>query len=419
MNHALFIAFHYPPEASSSGVLRTLKFSRYLEAFGWRVSIVTLNPSAYEIVDPALEWQIPKSARIIRTPYINTKRHLAIKGRYLALLAIPDNWIGWYPWAVRAGNKLIGEDPPQVIYSTSPHATSHLIARRLAKTHRIPWVADFRDPWFEEPPEPGTPRITHWAARHLEKNVVGTAAHITATTDALCDSLSARYPDQPKAKFSTIANGYDEADFSGLVREDISSPTMVILHAGSINPNFRDPRPLWDAYREARNAGELQNGNILFRFIGPGQFSQSLEIKTYLAQHDMQDAVEFLPRLPYADALAVQSRADVLLLLQASSDTEALVPAKLYEYLRCLSPVLALVPNGASQKILEEVRGGWAIDPSNKIQLKAVLIKAYDLWKQGKLNACAAPLASLQKYDRRRLTEKLASIFQALIKKDG
>lgn len=416
MKHALFIAFHYPPEASSSGVLRTLKFTRYLEELGWRVSVLTLNKSAYAMVDPALEAQIPKNARVIRTPFINTKRHLAIKGRYLALLAIPDNWIGWYPWAIKAGSKLIGEDRPQIIYSTSPHATSHLIARRLAQKHRLPWVADFRDPWYEEPAEPGTPPINHWAARHLEKRVISAASHVIATTDALRDSLSARYPELPKEKFSTIANGYDDADFADLIKKRISSPSMVMLHAGSINPDYRDPRPLWDAYREAVKDGDLQAGNILFRFIGPGEFSQSSEVKTYLTQYNMQDAVEFLPRLPYAQALALQAEADLLLLLQASRDTEGLVPAKLYEYLRCLSPVLTLVPAGASQKIIEETHGGWAIDPSNKTQLCAALIETYHLWKEGKLKEKAASLDSLQQYDRKALTRKLAGIFNSLAK---
>jgi len=33
MKHALFVAYHYPPESSSSGVLRTLKYTRYLGRF--------------------------------------------------------------------------------------------------------------------------------------------------------------------------------------------------------------------------------------------------------------------------------------------------------------------------------------------------------------------------------------------------
>ena len=135
MKHALFIAYHYPPESSSSGVLRTLKHTRYLGRFGWRVTVLTLDRGAYEETDPKLEEQIPEDVRVIRTRFIDVKRHLAIRGRYPSVFATPDRWIGWWPWAVAAGRKVMKDDPVNVIYSTSPHATAHLIGLSLA--HRV------------------------------------------------------------------------------------------------------------------------------------------------------------------------------------------------------------------------------------------------------------------------------------------
>src|SRR4029450_8210729 len=82
MKHALFVAYHYPPESSSSGVLRTLKYTRYLGRFGWRVTVLTLNRDAYQETDPRLEEQIPADVRVVRTRFIEVKRHLAIWGRY-------------------------------------------------------------------------------------------------------------------------------------------------------------------------------------------------------------------------------------------------------------------------------------------------------------------------------------------------
>src|SRR5438876_7290753 len=93
MKHALFVAYHYPPESSSSGVLRTLKYTRYLGRFGWRVTVLTLRREAYEVTDPTLEDQIPPEVRVIRTRFISVKRHLAIRGSYPSFLAIPDRWI--------------------------------------------------------------------------------------------------------------------------------------------------------------------------------------------------------------------------------------------------------------------------------------------------------------------------------------
>ena len=58
MRHALFVAFHFPPEASSSGVLRTAKYVRYLPERGYRISVVTADASAYDVTDASLEAQL-------------------------------------------------------------------------------------------------------------------------------------------------------------------------------------------------------------------------------------------------------------------------------------------------------------------------------------------------------------------------
>src|SRR3984893_368678 len=236
MKHALFVAYHYPPEGSSSGVLRTLKHTRYLGRFGWRVTVLTLRREAYEVTDPNLEDQIPPDVRVLRTRFISVKRHLAIRGSYPSFLAIPDRWIGWWPWAVAAGRRVINHESVDLIYSTSPHATAHLIALELSRRSRIRWVADFRDPWYEEPPELGTTRLAHFAARKLEHVVVRHADRIVASTGRLRDALAARYSWKPRGKFVAIQNGYDEDDFASAVGAPRpSSDELLIVHAGSLS----------------------------------------------------------------------------------------------------------------------------------------------------------------------------------------
>jgi glycosyltransferase involved in cell wall biosynthesis len=159
------------------------------------------------------------------------------------------------------------------VYSTSPHATAHLVALSLAGRAKLPWVADFRDPWYEEPPEPGTTRVAHWAGRYLERLVVQRANRIVASTECLRDGLAARYAEEPSRKFVAIPNGYDEEDFAALP-EVGKHPRreLLILHAGILNPTFRDPRPLFTAVREAADAGALDPSRVRFRFLGAGDF---------------------------------------------------------------------------------------------------------------------------------------------------
>lgn len=409
--HALFVAYHYPPEASSSGVLRTLKYTQYLQRFGWRVSVLTVREAAYSHVDASLQAQIPPDVRVIRTASLDSKRHLSIAGRYPSVLAIPDRWVWWAPWALAAGARLFREDPFQLIYSSSPHATAHLIAGRLSGRCGLPWVADFRDPWYEEPPEPDTTAIVHWAARHLERWAVHKARKVTTSTPELADQLAARYPDCPGDKFRAIVNGYDEADFSELPYRSGDSGRFRMLHAGAINPAFRDPRPLFRALRRLIDEGAADPRELHLQFLGPGDFGQSEALADAVRQTGLQQVVEFLPRIPYAQSLQALRDADLLLLLQASEDTRSLVPAKLYEYLRAQRPVLALVLPGACDRLLDQTGGGWSVSPQDEQALAAALGAALAKWRSGNLDSTHADLATLRRYSRERLTGQLAAVF--------
>lgn len=414
MPHALFVAFHYPPEASSSGVLRTLKFSRYLGEFGWRVTVLAPQPDAYSIVDSKLEAQIPASVRVVRTRWFNTKRHFSIAGRYPALAALPDTWIGWLPWAVAAGRRVLREDPADLVYSTSPHATAHLIALRLTRSGRLPWVIDFRDPWIEDPPEPGTPNglVFRNVNRRLEKRVVEHCAQVVTSTNHLRDLLQARYPGVAPEKFTAILNGYDEADFAQMPDAPaVRREQFLIVHAGSINADFRDPRPLFRAVREAIDAGRIEEDRIRLRFIGGGEFGESAAIRQSLADCGLREQIEFAGRVPYDAALRELAQADMLLLLQASDDTVGLVPAKLYEYLRSQRPVLALVRPGATSEVLAQTGGGWTVDPRDKAALMEAVAVAYSAWKTGELSNHCADLKALRAFDRRTLAQQLAAVF--------
>jgi len=416
VKHALFVVFHYPPEASSSGVLRTLKFSRYLLEHGWRVTVLTLRRDAYAVIDEKLEAQIPREVRIVRTRFLNTKRHLSVRGLYPAILAVPDSWIGWYPWAVAAGRKILDTDPVDLIFSTSPHPTAHLIARTLARHARVPQVTDFRDPWYEEPPEPGMPRIVHRLSPWLERQVVTSASHVVTSTTQLRDMLRARYADQPTTKFTAILNGYDEADFADLPRHArAKSERLVIVHAGNINASFRDPSPLFQAIARAGAKARLDPFKLLVRFVGGGNYTNSDRLRKCIDDSGLAESVEFLPRVSYGESLKELAKADLLLLLQASEDTTSLVPAKLYEYLRSMRPVLALVLPGATTEVLAQTGGGWVANPRSAAEVEEAIIAIFQAWQGGKLDEHHAELSALRAFDRRILTGKLAKIFDETI----
>ena len=189
---------------------------------------------------------------------------------------------------------------------------------------------------------------------------------------------------------------------------------MLVVHAGTLNAEFRDPRPVFAAVREAAAAGELDPGRLRFRFLGGGGYGESADVAVAVANAGLTGRVEFLARVPYEAALRELAAADVLLLLQASADTVDLVPAKLFEYLRAGRPVLAVVRPGASSEVLEEVEGGWAVDPRDGRGLREAVVAAYRAWRARGLSALAARRERLEGFTRERLTAELARHLNAL-----
>lgn len=414
LRHALFVAYHFPPESGSSGVLRTLKYVKYLETLGWRSTVITLERDAYDVIDEKLEQELPESARVVRTKHVDSKRHLAVFGKYPSIVAIPDRWIGWYPWATSAARAVIATDRPEVMHSTSPHATAHIIAWRLAKRARIPWVVDFRDPWYEEPAEPDTPLLVHWASRWLERKVVESANQIVTSTSGLRDEMIKRYPWISPSKFKFILNGFDEADFRFLEGTRGHQKQLSIAHVGQLNNAFRDPKPLLRALEELVSSKMIGRKKMELRFIGSDQYVSSTDLRGWVREIGLKTIVKFEPRLPYHQALRAMSTSNVALLLQASPDTRELVPAKLFEYLRMGLPILAMVGSGAAAgNIVKELNAGWVVDPEDAQAVQDTLAEIYNAWKTGSLQQHAADIDVVkEKYSRERLTGQLAATFE-------
>lgn len=344
----LMIAYHFPPLAGSSGIQRTLRFAQHLPALGWQPLVLSANPRAYPSTSADLLAEIPPDLVVQRAFALDTARQLSIFGRYPGCMARPDRWLTWRIDAVSQGLQMIKRYQPDLIWSTFPIATAHLIAADLQRKSGLPWVADFRDPMAHDE-YPRDPKI--WASyRRVEQIVFDQASHCTFTTPGALDYYRQRYP-QRADDISLLENGYDEPSFqaaekklaiaANLVvaegRTKLEEP-MVLLHSGIVYPWERDPRPLFAALASLTASGQLKPAQLRLRFRGSAHEQELMEMARAAS---VLDFVELCPPLPYEEALAEMMSVDGLLLLQAAN-CNTQVPAKLYEYLRANRPVLAL-----------------------------------------------------------------------------
>ena len=412
LKKVLLIAYHYPPEGSSSGVLRALKFSKYLPGKGWLPHVLTLRKSFYPVTDEGLLLDIPSEGVVHRTFAFDNARHLAIKGRHLACLSVPDRFVSWLFFGVARGLEVIRKEGIQAIYSTSPPATAHLIAATLKSLTGAVWVADFRDPWIEEGLFPAPGSMRYWIESRLERMVLRRCDCVVVTTPYLKAEFLSRYPEVPPDKIQVIYNGYDESDFS-----DISLGTrsqyFEIIHAGLVTPEFRNPLPLMEAVSSLIAEGVLPRDQVRITFLGGDSWMFSPEFTSQVNRMRLDGVVSVQGRVSHREALKRLARAAVLLLLQASDDTRSLIPAKAFEYLRIGRPILALTLEGATADLLKGKEHCLVIEPKDIASLRKSVISLFELWLKGGAGLHVEDAS--RQFERDNLTDQLAGILDGLM----
>jgi hypothetical protein len=265
--------------------------------------------------------------------------------------------------AVPAGEKLIEQYHPEVIWSTYPIATAHLIALRLHRRTGIPLVADFRDPMAQEG-YPADPR-THRMFLDIERDLVRDASRLVFVTPSARELYRERYPATPDERFALIENGYDEESFAaaerGLDRTPLNPGCFTLLHSGIVYPSERDPTALFAALGRMRGDGRIRADRFRIRFRAPVHDDL---LRRLAEASGSADVVEILPAMPYGEALNEMLRADGLLLMQGANCNEQ-IPAKLYEYFRARRPILGLADPAATAAGRCSARG-WLTLPRSR-----------------------------------------------------
>lgn len=355
MKRILMIAYHFPPLAGSSGIQRTLRFVQHLPKFGWEPIVLSAHPRAYERTSDDLLHEIPEGTVVSRAFALDTARHLSLKGRYIAAMARPDRWMTWKFAGIREGMHLIEKYRPDVIWSTYPIATAHVIGAELHRRSGLPWVADFRDPMAQDdyPPDP----LTHNQFIEIEKTAIEQASVSLFTTPGAARIYSQRYPESAH-KIDVLENGYDEQSFQQAEtsicgeQEPLNPGAFTFLHSGIIYPKERDPTQLLQALAKLRHSNPEVAGKLKIRFRAS---VHDAFLQQMAKANNVEAFIETLPPVGYSAALSEMLRADGLLLMQASNCNDQ-IPAKIYEYLRAGKPILGLADHdGDTANLLRSV----------------------------------------------------------------
>jgi glycosyltransferase involved in cell wall biosynthesis len=412
MKNLLMVAYYFPPHATV-GAHRTAKFAKYLPDFGWNPVVLTAPAPAPNNCDAHLLEDVREVAetRPVRGLELSDRlpwRFRDFVGRWLLVV---DQQLGWWPAAVRKGFELIARHSCSAVYSTSSPYTGHLVGWALHRSTRLPWIADFRDPWIQNY---GVHFPTRWhrsLCMRLEAGIVRKATRVIVTSERTRGAFLSSYPALEPKSIVTIPNGFDPPDFRDTQPRKGPTNVFSLVYTGSFYGANHSIRPALSALRRVIATDRLPRHEIQLRIIGPANREASELIRSW----NLSDVVEVVGYLPHREAIASQLGADALLLVVGEAPgTELIALAKTFEYLAARRPILALIPTGATEDLLQEAGEGIIVRPDRGEDIASAICELHARWKSGELRPTSSG-AALGRYERRKLTADLAHLLDEAI----
>lgn len=419
----LVLCYFYPPLAGG-GVHRVLGFTRHLLRYGWRSTVVCAGPEDYWVVDESLLGRVPEEVEVVRVAggsalsrWLRLRRSdrgrrpgdtFAGLRRMADWALVPDPYVGWAGRAKAAGEAVIARGNVDAMLSTSPPDSVHLAARDLRRRHRMPWVADFRDPWMglhlRTPP-------TTWHRRHqaaLEKSVLEEADLVLTASRTHAEHAGEQSGGRPR-RVLHLPNGFEPEDgarTSAPPTENADRFRLVYTGTLSLMP---DAEVVMEALHDLFARRPEARRRIRLSLAGPydtGYEDRSIAL-------GLKGIVEFPGALTHAAARALQRDADLLLLWKPRG-APAMVPGKTYEYLDAGRPVLAILDETDEAADLVRRAGGEVIRPGTRSDVADAIERRYLEWRESGRRDGTRP-AWLVEHRRDRLAAVLARELDAMV----
>lgn len=434
----MLIPCQFPPHGGV-GVLRTLKFCKYLPLYGWSSVVLSHRIRRdFDPIDQSLLSDVPAGTMILRPPLLdlayvrfriqrlavalgrigNTQRAPTAQAPgasrerprdstlmllWNLLTNVPDNRAGWFLPAVATGLKFARQC--DCIVATGPPFTPYLVGWTLHQLTGTPLVLDLRDPWSFNPWLSRTPSWGPAMHRRFEALCMSSASAAISSTEEIHDKLRETYPFVPAHRFAIIPNGYDPGDMpeeTELSAVPRPMEPMTIAYFGSLYSN-RNPAPLFEAIRLLKSDG-LGAADIRVQHIGP--VSTAAESAARAA--GVSEIFESVGRLEYRAALRRMRESSILLIVGADDTDRYCVATKTYEYLWSRRPVLALVPPGPIERLVKRERVGRVVNPNDANAIAIAIRGMLAAHQAGELSVGASQ--RIEAFNRESLTREFAAL---------
>lgn len=418
MKKVLIITYYWPP-AGGAGVQRWLHFTKHLPEFGWEPVILTVSPESatYPQKDDSLNELVNPQLEVIRT---NSFEPLGVYGKVFGKkkipyggfsnaeksgglirfirgnFFIPDARKGWNRFAIKSAKQRIAKGDIDLIITTGPPHSTHLIGKALQRKFQLPWLVDLRDPWSKVFYNDVLKRMPFAKSKDLalEKDVLG-SADVCVTVS---DGFAASFKTIVDRDYTIITNGYTTADVEVA---EVKKPIIpTIAYIGSMADSYQ-PSSLFEAI------AAVSGPEFEFRIAG----SLSLQIEKLIVDKGLKDKTNFLGYVSYDDASREMKEASLLIIITPQGESGmGILPGKLFEYLKTGVPILCLSDEGSEiSKILKDTGAGKSFTRSQILEMKNYIQDVLSGSVKG------GNPEKVKQYSRKSLTGDMSKVMDDLI----
>jgi len=430
MKKVLIITYYWVP-AGGVAVQRFLKFTRYLRDYGWEPVILTVQDGSYPYTDPKLEEQVPEGVQVVRTKTFEpfeiynllrgqkgktvplavataSKKSLfqKISGYIRANFFLPDARVGWKPYAIKAASKIIDEQKIDAIITTGPPHSTHLIGQSLKAKYKLPWIADFRDPWTEIFNNQYLPFTE--ASKAKDKKMEASVLRDCDIATVIGNGMKTVFPSAYTSKMHVITNGYDEVDYDRSLKPETDKFRM--RYVGNLFSN-QNIEAFWKAIVELKKENTDFAKDFELELIGKADSAISDSIDEY----DLGDTVKFVSFIPHQDAIRKMQTASILLsVIPEVVNNKLIITGKIFEYMGSGRPIFLIGPTDCDAAVVvSDSHSGRIHDYQAKEAMKASLLSYYRQFISGEGIKSSI---GIELYSRKQLTGRLAALLNDLTK---
>ena len=374
----------FAPPATASAARRPAGLTKYLSQLGHRVTVLTSNVSGSA--------PIAGAHRVVRTGDLMTSRLNwrranveAVRGSTggASVVAAPSRiepWVvpdvqfyTWLPYLYPKVKALAREEGVEVVISTGPPHSTHLVAAALARKGVVA-LMELRDGWtYERGGDPFAWSGLEAIDRFLERRALSQASWGIGISEPLAADMRERLGIPAVA----LPLAYDpdemasaQARVAAVAANLLTPGRHSMVYTGSIIGTGASAYSAVEAMAIVKDEHPDVWERMELVIAGP----VLVPVRERIAMLGLEPTVRLIPSVDRVTALALQRAADSLLVLCNERRTSILTN-KFVEYLVAQRPLLVLGHRAEAGRITRERRAGLVVDPTDPIATANAIVE--------------------------------------------